>query len=258
MQVEVSGVVVNNLRARDLMSCFVKTVQPDTSVLDAAAIMDAGGYSQLPVVEGRKPVALLTEADVRRALIKHRRKSPVREAASPLPSLVTPDAHLSEVLHELSDQDSILVVADTGELSGIITYWDILLVARPFLMVSEVELLLRNLVAAAYQKAYGPDWWHKVDEHLRRRAEEEHAGDGVSDPSGQHMLGHTSFWALIETFRDVAPHLPGERFEHLHSIREMRNRVAHHYQMTPDEVRRLVRECMKARDWLEQALEQYR
>ena len=49
--------------ARDLMHVDVDTVSPDTSVLDAARILVEHKVGCLPVVEGRRLVGIITEAD---------------------------------------------------------------------------------------------------------------------------------------------------------------------------------------------------
>jgi CBS domain-containing protein len=240
----------HKLVARDLMTARVESVGAQSRLEEAIAIMDRAGYGQIPVMEGTKPVGLLREVDIRRALIQGRQDRPVVEIASSLPRLVSPDTRLSDLLAAIHEQESLLVVEGDGALAGIITYWDLVVLARPFLMVTEVELMLRQATAMAYQKRYGPHWWSHVRQDLRQRAEEEHQQDRAEAPTPEHMLGHTSFWALIEIYRDVTP---GEEswFEELHRIRVLRNRVAHHYAMSGTEEQELIRRCFKVRDWLQ-------
>ena len=241
--------------ARDIMTKSVRTVNHDGSLKDALTIMDREGFSQMPVMEGEKPVALLTEPDVRRAILQDRQDRPVAELASPLPALVGPGTRISRVMVALQEQDSVLVVSSRDRLEGIITYWDVLELARPYMLVKEVELLLRRVVEAAFEQKYGPDWWRHVSEDLRQRAEEEHEADKQEgDSSPAHMLGHTSLWSLIEIFRSARPDLNGNDFKELHEIRKFRNQVAHLYILTPAEQHELSQRCLRAGDWLQSLL----
>ncbi len=238
--------------AADLMTRQVRTTPATADLSDALRIMDEGGYRQVPVMEGERPVRLLTERDVRRALVDGRSHVPVGELASPLPCLLQPKAPLSEVLESLQTDASLLIVGEGGRLVGIITYWDVLRVARPSLLVAEVELLLRKVVSEAYSEKYGPDWWPHVRQDLRSRAEEEHDRDAAEgENSSEHMLGHTSFWSLIEIYRAIRPDVPEDRIQSFHRVRQWRNQVAHLYLMSESELAALVRDCLAMRDYLE-------
>ncbi|MFZ5815133.1 MAG: CBS domain-containing protein [Bacillota bacterium] len=238
--------------AADLMTVPVRSVRAESGLSDALRVMDEGGYGQVPVVEGDRPVKLLTERDARHALQLGRAERPVGELASPLPCLLAPEAPLSEVLQALQEQDSLLIVGPEGRLEGIITYWDVLRVARPNLLVAEAELLLRKVVADSYREKYGEDWWPHVREDLRGRAEEEHRRDQEDgEASSEHMLGHTSFWSLIEIFREIRPDLPEERYASFHEVRKWRNQVAHLYILSDADLARLIQDALAMRDFLE-------
>lgn len=247
---------VDRLRAEAMMSRCVRTIPESAPLAEGIAIMDREGFSQIPVMRGRKPVALLTETDVRRASLQGRTGLSAGEVASPLPKLLRPQARLSEVMEALQVQDSLLVVTPRGYLKGIITYWDALALARPFLLVSEVELLLRRVVESAFRAEHGPDWWAKVPAELRERAEEEHRRDSESEPpTGHHMLSHTSFWALVEIFRTVRPAEDGPRLQELHAVRRLRNQVAHHDVLTEREKLELRERSIRSSDWLDRLLD---
>ncbi|HYF96000.1 MAG TPA: CBS domain-containing protein [Symbiobacteriaceae bacterium] len=240
----------NKLTARDLMTPDVITVAAGSSLAGAIAIMDRHGFSQVPVMRDGRPAGLLTETDVRRALTGGRGDLPALELASPLPEMAAPDSRLSAVLQLLQKQEAVLVARADGALAGIITYWDLLVLTRPSLLVKEVELLLRRVVAVTYAEKYGPDWWPNVPPDLRKNAEDEHRADGDDDASPEHMLGHTSLWALIQIFRGARPDLGEESFQRLHRIRQFRNKVAHLYVLTPEEEAEIRDLCPKMGDWL--------
>lgn len=240
--------------ASDLMTRQVRSVSVQGTLAEALQIMDEHGYGQIPVVDGDRPVRLLTERDARLALRDGKIDHPAAELASPLPCLLLPEAPLSEVVEALQDRDSLLICDDQGALVGIITYWDVLRVARPHLLVAEAELLLRKVVADEYREKFGSNWWGKVRPDLRDKAEEEHQRDarGRKDQaSSEHMLGHTSFWTLIEIFREIRRDIPEEQLDAFQKVRVWRNQVAHLYLLSEEDLAKLVRETLAMRDFLE-------
>lgn len=238
--------------AADLMTRHVRSVQAESDLSEAMRIMDEGDFSQLPVLRGDQPIKLLTERNLRAALRDGRMDRPAGEVASALPCLLSPEAPLSEVVEALQQEESLLVRGEDGRLAGIITYWDVLKVSRPHLLVAEAELLLRKVTADGYAERYGEDWWSQVPGDLRHQAEEEHrrdANDG--ERTSEHMLGHTSFWSLIEIYREIRPDLSEERAASFHKVRRWRNQVAHLYLMSDAVVAELVRDCLAMRDFLD-------
>lgn len=240
------------MTARDIMVQSVRTVAAGVDLKEAVAIMDKEGFGQLPVVENGRPVAMLTERDLRKALLDNRQSLPVKELASPLPEVVQPETLISRVLALLQEQESLLVLDEAGAIAGIITFWDVLQLARPHLLVKEVELLLREVTADRCRETYGQNWWDALPEHLTERAEEEHRRDGVrgEKATGEHMLGHTSFWNLNQIFISVSPDVRGDQIEALDNARVMRNETAHYYVLTPEEHAYLTEHCHALIDWL--------
>ena len=57
------------IKARDIMNCDACTVAPDTGLKDAAQILLRHKYGCLPVLDGRRLVGMLTEADFLRLTI---------------------------------------------------------------------------------------------------------------------------------------------------------------------------------------------
>lgn len=49
---------------KDVMSCSIKTVSPDTKLIEVASLMCLYRYSGLPVIENDKLVGLIAEKDV--------------------------------------------------------------------------------------------------------------------------------------------------------------------------------------------------
>ena len=57
------------IKARDIMNCDACTVTPDTGLKDAANTLLRHKYGCLPVLDGRRLVGMLTEADFLRLTI---------------------------------------------------------------------------------------------------------------------------------------------------------------------------------------------
>ena len=66
---EVQADLDENVRARDIMNNDVRTVEPDTTLLDAAKILLRHKYGCLPVLQGERLVGMITEADFLRLTI---------------------------------------------------------------------------------------------------------------------------------------------------------------------------------------------
>ena len=125
------------LYVRDLMNTEVKTVSPDDTLLDAIGLMVRHSIRHLPVVDGVKVVALLSDRNVRTVLVDgtgpeerraYLRRTPVRERASAPVSTVGPDELISEVARRfVEDRIGCLpVVNGDGALIGILTQTDLL------------------------------------------------------------------------------------------------------------------------------------
>lgn len=59
----VEEVLLQQLHVGDMMNTAVEAIEPDTEIGEAARIMFENKYGCLPVVEGRRLVGILTEAD---------------------------------------------------------------------------------------------------------------------------------------------------------------------------------------------------
>jgi CBS domain-containing protein len=116
-------------QVRDLMVCSVVTIEPATSIMDAARLMIQEEKGPLPVVEGESPVAMVTDRDIiARVVAEGRDPNSVRVEDIATHELVTiePDRDVNEA-RQLMDQhelDRILVV-EGERLVGIISEADI-------------------------------------------------------------------------------------------------------------------------------------
>ncbi len=116
-------------RVRDLMTAEVVTVEPQTSIVDAARRMIQQEKGPLPVVEGDRPVAMVTDRDIiARVVAEGRVPTSVTVADIATRELVTigPDQDVTEAARLMAEHqlDRILVV-EGGRLVGIISEADI-------------------------------------------------------------------------------------------------------------------------------------
>jgi CBS domain-containing protein len=116
-------------QVRDLMVSDVVTIEPSTSVVEAAGQMIQQEKEPLPVVEGGRAVAIVTDRDIVAHVVAEGRdpsSTTVEDIASHELVTIGPDQDVEEA-RRLMDQhqlDRILVVED-DRLVGIISEADI-------------------------------------------------------------------------------------------------------------------------------------
>src|ERR671913_1873319 len=121
--------VISMPQVRDLMVSSVVTIEPGTGVVDAAKRMIQEEKGPLPIVEGERPVAIVTDRDIIAHVVAEGRdpkSMTVDNIASQDLVTIGPDQDINEA-RRLMDQhelDRILVVED-DRLVGIISEADI-------------------------------------------------------------------------------------------------------------------------------------
>ncbi len=116
-------------QVRDLMVSSVVTIGPGTGVVDAAKRMIQEEKGPLPVVEGERPVAIVTDRDIVAHVVAEGRdpnSMTVDDIASHELVTIGPDQDIDEArrLMDEHDLDRILVV-ENDRLVGIISEADI-------------------------------------------------------------------------------------------------------------------------------------
>lgn len=126
------------LRVADVMTEALVTVSPSHSISHAHQLMWTHGIRQLPVVEGRELVGIITDRDIRSATsndlpIDSTPTSPllntaVRDVMAVEPATLSPHDDLQTALMLLIEEKfgGIPVVDSNAGLLGIITYIDLL------------------------------------------------------------------------------------------------------------------------------------
>ena len=114
---------------RDVMTSSPTTVTPQTSVVEAARLMEKEDVGPLPVVEDGSLVGIVTDRDlVVRVLAEGRNpeSTTVGDVCSTQPVSVEPDADLSQALALLArHQVRRLPVAEGDRLVGIVAQADV-------------------------------------------------------------------------------------------------------------------------------------
>jgi IMP dehydrogenase len=179
-------------RAESGMVLAPVTVRPSESLRDALAIMREHDISGVPVVEGERPVGILTARDIR---FERNLDQPVSALMTKqlvmVPPGVTADA-AKQLLHEHRIEK--LLVVDGGKLVGLITIKDILQADRNPLAVKDAKGRLR--VGAAVGP--GPD---------RKERAEVLVAAGVDVIVVDTAHGHSK--GVIDAVRDMKREHPG-------------------------------------------------
>ena len=121
--------MVSMPRVRDLMVSDVVTIGPGTGVVDAAKRMIREEKGPLPIVEGERPVAIVTDRDIIAHVVAEGRdpkSMTVQDIASHDLVTIGPDQDTDEARRLMAQHqlDRILVVED-DRLVGIISEADI-------------------------------------------------------------------------------------------------------------------------------------
>jgi CBS domain-containing protein len=132
---------------KDIMTSSVKTVGSGSSIADAAREMAKWKIGSLIIMEGNKPVGIITEGDISRSVAKGTDLSS-KLASYVKKKLVTvsPGERVEVAAKMMSDSRiKKLPVMEDGELVGILTQTDI--VSSSFALVTS----LKEMVQARYR-----------------------------------------------------------------------------------------------------------
>jgi len=112
--------------ARDLMNRSLISVSPMLELKKAISKMKKYDISQLPVIDDRKAIGLISESIILDALINSSKPDdPVKTIMRDAPPIITKTASLEIVSHLLREYP-IVIISEKGRLLGNITKSDIL------------------------------------------------------------------------------------------------------------------------------------
>jgi CBS domain-containing protein len=117
------------LTAADVMTTHPRTCSAFSSVLEASLLFQDADCGAVPVVDGGRPIGILTDRDVALAVANNPDlgNRPVADVMSKDVISVAPDASLEEVGALLGQEGlhRLLVVDAAGQLQGIIAWSDL-------------------------------------------------------------------------------------------------------------------------------------
>jgi CBS domain-containing protein len=119
----------STLTAADLMTADPRTCSAFSSVLEASLLFRDADCGAVPVVDGGRPIGMLTDRDVALAVAENPdlANRPVADFMSKELITVLPEATLEEVGAKLGEEcvHRLLVVDASGQLQGIIAWADL-------------------------------------------------------------------------------------------------------------------------------------
>jgi CBS domain-containing protein len=115
---------------RDLMTSDPRTVEPSTSVVDAARAMKEEDVGPLPITDGDRLVGILTDRDIAVRVVaegKDPQSTTVEEIASRDLVTVDPDQGLDEAMRLMAEHQvrRLPVCEEDGRLVGILAQADV-------------------------------------------------------------------------------------------------------------------------------------
>ena len=126
---------------RDVMSKVVKVVRPDTSMKEVVATMNKFSIGSIVVVQGERPVGIITERDILRRLVEPCLAPETLRAREVMTSPVVSISETASIdeAAKLMTKKRIkrLLVANNGRLVGILTYTDIVTQVPKMLVILE-------------------------------------------------------------------------------------------------------------------------
>jgi CBS domain-containing protein len=130
---------------RDVMSKDVKVVRPDTTMKEVVATMNKFDIGSIIVVQGERPVGIITERDILRRQVEPWLAPETLTArhvmTSPLVT-INEEASIEEAARLMAKKKAKrLPVMDNGKLVGILSYTDIVFKVPE--MLSTLEELVR-------------------------------------------------------------------------------------------------------------------
>ncbi len=134
------------LLVRDIMTKDVRVVRPDTSVKEVVAVMNKFDIGSVVVVQGERPVGIITERDILKRIVEPCLAPETMTARQVMTSpviAIDENASINEAARLMVKKrvKRLLVTRNNDQLVGIITFTDI--VAKVPEMLSILEELVR-------------------------------------------------------------------------------------------------------------------
>ena len=125
------------IRAKNMMTKEVVTINLNSSIKEASRLATLKTVSSLIVSEKDKPVAVISERDIIKAMLA--KKTKVKDAMSKNFIEISPNTKFYDVSRLLREKKiRIFPVVESGELIGLITETDIVEATRDFTRMHQI------------------------------------------------------------------------------------------------------------------------
>ena len=126
------------------------SVKPESLLKEATTIMQMNHYSRLPVMKNEWDVSgILTWKSIGECRALGIDCTYVQECMQP-PEVISADTRLFDAIHKVAEHGQVLVRGKNNRIIGIVTATDVAKIfddlARPFLLIGEIERHMRNLI----------------------------------------------------------------------------------------------------------------
>ncbi|MBI2558485.1 CBS domain-containing protein [Candidatus Woesearchaeota archaeon] len=147
------------IKIGSMMTKDVITIQAGSGILEAARLIASKSVSSLVVIDGSKPIAIVSENDIIRGVVS--KKSKVREIMSTEFNIVLPSTKFSEIIKTLKEKGiKRFPVVENEKLVGLVTETDVIEATRDFTrfhqIVQEIILAIFGLATAFFLFYFSP------------------------------------------------------------------------------------------------------
>ena len=147
------------IKIRSIMTKDVVTISQNSSIMEAAKLMESKSVSSLVVVDKSKPIAIISENDIIKGVVS--RKGRVKDVMSKDFTVISPLTKFSEISKTVREEKiKRFPVVENEKLIGLITETDIIETTRDFTrfhqIVQEVILAIFGLATAFFLFYFSP------------------------------------------------------------------------------------------------------
>jgi len=137
-----------SLRVKDVMSTSPIIIESSSSIHKAAQVMKQKGISSIIVIEGDKPIGMLTERDITEKVVakgKNPNELKIKEVMSAPLLTISPSTNIKEAMKLMAKLNmQRFPVMHEKKLIGMITYEDILRISPAMLDVLEEQATINQ------------------------------------------------------------------------------------------------------------------
>ena len=147
------------IKVKSIMTKDVVTIPKNAGITEAAKLMASKSVSSLVVIDGNKPVAIVSEKDIINGI--NSKKTNVKDIMDEEFLIISPQAKFSDVTKALKEKKiKRFPVVENEKLVGLITETDMIQATRDFTrfhqIVQEIILAIFGLATAFFLFYFSP------------------------------------------------------------------------------------------------------